>query len=782
MSTKPPWLPALVFIAALLLLASSACQPEQHAGVPDAVSPNANATSPPSSIERERQRLDATVWISEVEAQKYERPFVRLWDLLRAATDKGAVLAEFPFETLVLGQLGSPGRRDHGVEILTTSGEDVTQFNPQSWRKWLAQRKSAGWKLIESEWHHAEFEPSDDAPRSVVSIRLHVANSDSGDRYIVRGDLQVQWSPQADPAGSLVAHHIDASRLQLTRRAGEPLFVEAAAIPLDGPYALGPMIAGDLDNDGLSELLFPTLNRVLWNRGNWVFEQGQLLAHPPKGRIGAAVLADFTGDGTADLVAACLRNDILLFAADASRRFSTPPVRLGVDPRSLEEPMAATAGDIDADGDLDLFVGQHKLPYMAGQMPTPYYDANDGLPCYLFENQGGGSFRDITSRAGLNEKRFRRTYSASFVDLDGDSDLDLLVASDFAGLDVYRNEGGGKFTDVTEQLVDQRHAFGMALSFGDYNMDGQLDFTMIGMSSTTARRLDQLGLGREDFPQHQQLRNAMGYGNRMYLASGSHFRQAPFNDQIARTGWSWGTTSPDIDNDGDRDLYVVNGHLSGKTAQDYCTRFWCHDIYTGSSKHDKQLSQLLKLTLAKELSPISWNGYEHNVLLLNEGGDAFISIGFLAGVASELDSRNSLSDDLDGDGRVDLVFTGKQLGSHPTVYLLRNQIEKSGHWIALEFADQPHGGLGARVVVKTPQRTHVAAVVAGDSLQSQHAPTVHVGLGGETQVSEITVQWPDGRTVRLENPAIDQVHRLRTVTGVPSSTILQSEASPVLNE
>ena len=180
---------------------------------------------------------------------------------------------------------------------------------------------------------------------------------------------------------------------------------------------------------------------------------------------------------------------------------------------------------------------------------------NDGFRAFLLENDGQGVFRDITDSAGLTTKRRRRTYSGSLVDLDDDRDLDLVVVSDFSGVDVYTNDGSGKFTDVTDERIDKRHAFGMSLSIADYNLDAKIDFFMTGMSSTTARRLHQMGLGRKGFDQHQASRPEMGYGNRMYLANGSNFQQAAFNNQVARTGWSWGSTSFDFDNDGDRESF-----------------------------------------------------------------------------------------------------------------------------------------------------------------------------------------------------------------------------------
>ena len=77
-------------------------------------------------------------------------------------------------------------------------------------------------------------------------------------------------------------------------------------------------------------------------------------------------------------------------------------------------------------------------------MPVPHYDANDGVPAFLLLNDGHGFFTDVTGASGLEKKRWRRLFSASFADLDGDGRLDLVTASDFAGVDVYRNEGAGR--------------------------------------------------------------------------------------------------------------------------------------------------------------------------------------------------------------------------------------------------------------------------------------------------------------------------------------------------
>ncbi|MBI1899986.1 MAG: CRTAC1 family protein [Planctomycetia bacterium] len=379
------------------------------------------------------------------------------------------------------------------------------------------------------------------------------------------------------------------------------------------------------------------------------------------------------------------------------------------------------------------------------------------------QNDGQGRFTDVTAASGLDAKRNRRTFSASLIDLNGDGSLDLVTVNDFSGMDVYSNDGRGKFTDVTDSWLDERHAFGMSHTIGDYDRDGRLDLYMIGMSSTTARRLDAMGLKRTDSPAEHKMRAAMGYGNRMYLAGGKGYRQAPFNDQVARTGWSWGSATLDWDNDGDRDIFVGNGHISRGTAKDYCTRFWCHDIYFNTPRPDPELKRFVQDVVADEMQSMSWNGYEHDCLLLNEGGRGFRDVGFLLGVGFEFDSRNVAAQDLDLDGRVDLIVAEKRLSDGPLLHILQNTAPYKRHWIGVVLRDYGKGRspLGAQVAARTASARHVGVVVAGDSFQSQHAPVVHFGLGEESQVEELEVRWPDGAVSRLANPTVDRYHRIK---------------------
>jgi hypothetical protein len=329
-------------------------------------------------------------------------------------------------------------------------------------------------------------------------------------------------------------------------------------------------------------------------------------------------------------------------------------------------------------------------------------------------------------------------------------------------VDVYENDGEGLFREVTTTWIDEPHNFGMSHVIDDFDGDGAMDFFVTGMGSTTARRLDALGLGPPDRPKHNRMRGIMGYGNRMYLSRGGCFVEPSFRDQVARTGWSWGVTSFDFDNDGDRDIYVGNGHISGSSAQDYCSVFWRHDIYAGGSAPDAVLAQVFSDAHRQFGQTGSWNGFEHNCLLMNNAGRGFDEIGFLMGVAYEFDTRGIVADDIDADGLVDLLIVQRPVGRPAILHVVRNRVAEPGNWIGVRLTDEPHlATQGARVAVVAGMRTQVRQVVSGDSFNGQHAATIHWGLGRIDQVDRIEVRWPDGTVRALRQPSINTYHDVR---------------------
>lgn len=744
-------------------------------------------------IEREKEEIaktarewDETVWAEEVLAQEYEDTFVKLWDDLRASGDKIEALKSFETDELVIGAASSTEMRSHGISV-TTFGKPPQALSPDGRRSWLENMNALGFRLVQSEWHHRKFERSrdDNRVRSTVYVSLHVVREGTDERFIVSGDLAVDWDDKKGADGLYLVKRIDATGLSAARRSGPPVFVEITGEGKRIPsIKMGndPIITIDLDGDGLSELILPEQNVVYRNQGGGMLIPETLCDLPsfdPGGavkQVGAAVVADFNGDGALDLLVAGNEIKVVLHEGTVDGRFPEAGTVV-FDPKYLMNfPSAITTGDVDGDGRLDMWLAQIKPAYGLGTMPSPYYDANDGFLSFLLLNKGGGRFVDGTVESGLEEKRYRRTFSSSFVDLDDDCDLDLMVVSDFAGLDLHENDGSGHFRDVTREWVDEKSNFGMGHTLGDYNRDGKLDFYVTGMSSTTARRLEYLDAGVEDRPEIRENRMRMGYGSRMYMGGdGKKFRPPVFGGSVARSGWSWGTTSFDLSNNGYTDIYVANGNLSGESCKDYCTKFWTRDIYLGNSRPNPAL-QVFFDEESERTRGQSWNGYEKNAFFLNEGGKDYMNAGFLMDAAFEYDSRALISDDLDGDGRMDLLVLQKipdegivaSLASNAgkrakvgRLHIYLNQWEPKGNWIGVRLRDEPgRSTVGAKAFVNTSSGVRIAHWFNGDSFGSQHSNQKHFGLGDLTEVESIEVRWPDGESRTLKSPEINRYHSI----------------------
>jgi enediyne biosynthesis protein E4 len=742
-----------------------------------------------AQIEAREQHINETTWSKEMLAEDCGRVIESFWDSLNASSNKLELAAAFPLDQIILGQWDAPESFPHGIKVWKPTGATAT-LSPAQWRQFVEQSTRAGWKLVQTEFRHNRFD-TDDAGRSRESqfyFSAHLTNSVRAERAAVEGTLIIDWEPTAGgntqpaEAGQVTptnqqarvsaqapaVKQIDASGLRVWQREGDPPFqpiLTESMLPVPNSRSIDPLILYDLDGDGLSEIILAGENLVYHRREGGRYEAQPLCKYPP-GVIYSALIADFDGDGAADFLCEKLEG-LVLYKGSPQGTFEQPGRLVWAAARDMKAAMVLTCGDIDHDGDLDVFLAQYRMPYSGGQMPAPYYDANDGFPAYLLLNDGHGNFTDATVAAGLDQKRWRRTYSASFVDLDADGHLDLVVVSDFAGIDVYRNDGHGHFADMTRQWIPDPHAFGMADAFADFNSDGRLDLLMIGMPSPTVDRLEHLHLWRPDAAEDRSLRSRMSFGNRLYVArTNAGFEQTALGNSIARSGWSWGCSAFDFDNDGFPDVYIANGMESRTSVQEYEGEFWLHDAYVGNSSGNPAVDAYLRGKVTRLRSHGgSYGGYEKNRFFLNQAGTSFIEVAHLFGVALELDSRNVVSDDLDGDGRMDLVVTSYEPwpGKKQTLRVYRNALTDGGNWIGFRFREEGQGRspVGAQVTIHYDGRGAVGAIVAGDSHRSQHANTIHFGLGSAQRVDNVEIRWPTGRVTTLAAPAINRYHLIR---------------------
>jgi len=721
-------------------------------------------------LEAREKAADEGVWRQEMLAQRCGRTFESLWDSVNRATNKLSVVARFPLGEIVLGDWRPPKVLPHGIE-LHKAAQPGRSLSSEEWQRWIENFASEGWQLQNIEFRHNRFEPDERGlpkqSRFYFAARLN--HSKRQERAVVEGDLIVHWAAKQPGKEFPSVKRIDASHLTVKTRSGETpfqLILHQEITPPERSTYIDPLIVHDLDGDGLSEIILAGKNLVYRRRGEDHYEAETLCRYPAESST-SAVIADFNGDGFADFLAAH-SSGLMLFEGSPKGTFEEPGRLAWLANPSLKNTVVLTCGDLDQDGDLDVFLGQYRVPTL-GQVLRPfYYDANDGWPSYLLRNDGRANFADVTEAAGLGAKRWRRVYSASLADLNDDGHLDLMVVSDFAGLDLYQNDGSGRFSDMTRQWVAEPHSFGMAHALADFNADGRLDLLMIGMPSATVDRLEHLALRRFYSTEDSLRRPAMSFGNRLYLGrANGRFEQTTLNDSIARSGWSWGCGVADFDNDGFPDVYIANGLETKQSVQDYESEFWLHDIFVDEAVDDVTASRYLMAKFSRTRGQgWSYGGYEKNRLYLNQRGESFVEIGHLAGVALEQDSRNVVADDLDGDGRVDLLVTTFEAWPQPkqTLQVYKNRLGAAGHWIGFHLREggQGRSSVGARVTIHCAGRTQVRQIVTGDSHRSQHGNTVHFGLGATERVESAEIRWVNGAALTLSQPAEDRYHEIRT--------------------
>jgi hypothetical protein len=233
----------------------------------------------------ERKKLDQTVWQGEVRAQEYEDTFVRLWDDLRAAKNPLEVLEKFDMGKISLPESKKTTERDWGIRVDQYAKGDK-EMSAADWHAKLAALREDGVTITETEWHQMQFEPA--GPRSRFSFVIHAARAKT--RYIVRGEMTVEWSERKDVRNLFQPASIAVTQFNLLQRTGplafkEELLIDSAAQTSNtDANAAGrsrvrevhPILSYDLDRDGRQEIIAAGANLVYWNLGDGKWRIGPL--------------------------------------------------------------------------------------------------------------------------------------------------------------------------------------------------------------------------------------------------------------------------------------------------------------------------------------------------------------------------------------------------------------------------------------------------------------------------------------------------------------------------
>jgi hypothetical protein len=394
-------------------------------------------------------------------------------------------------------------------------------------------------------------------------------------------------------------------------------------------------------------------------------------------------------------------------------------------------------GDYDGDGRLDLFVpgyihwDMNNLP-LRGSKAVSFASCSfrgsltmcgprglPGEPDHLFHNNGDGTFTDVSEKAGVSDKKRYYGFSSTFVDIDNDGKVDLVVTDDSSPNYLYINKGDGTFQDASFYSgfalnQDARETASMGLAVGDYRNNGRLDLY------TTTFSDDYKPLYRND-----------GGGNfvditpQMGIAEPTY----PF--------LSWGTAFFDFDNDGWKDLMSVSGH-----------------VFPQVNEHDWGTSWAERPLLFHNVD----HGRKFEVMPAVEG----------TGLADVIPARGAAFGDLFNDGKIDVVINCMD----HTPVLLRNVNNDHNHWVGLALIGgpkSPRDAIGSAVYLTAGGVRQRGDVMSGGSYESSNDFRLHFGLGANTTVTKVEIRWSDGKQETISLPEVDRYFAIEEGKGlVPS--------------
>ena len=465
-------------------------------------------------------------------------------------------------------------------------------------------------------------------------------------------------------------------------------------------FAAG-LATGDVDKDGDVDLYVVggnTIPNALYlNNGNGTFTNvaenlGVDVVHWGSG----PAFGDIDSDGDLDLFIGAVENDpIFLFEnrlEDIQASFIDITPEAGLTVHAMNT-VSATMSDYDRDGWVDIFLTHW------GEVRSELSDTES-----LWRNEGGGLFSNASNSSNISASILDLSadwsYTANLFDIDNDEDQDLLLASDFNTSQILKNNDGKSFYRITNRQMIKDQA-GMGAAVGDYDNDGDFDWFVSSIYD--------LPLGGNWF------------GNRLYENDGTGtFTDITLSAKVEAGNWAWGACTKDFDQDGLLDIFHVNG--------------W------------------FELPKYRNVS---------SKLFLNRGDLTFQSVALDVGIDDTEQGRAIACFDADRDGDIDIVVVNV---SEPHIVFYRNDSEKLGNYLTIKLRGSGLNtfGIGAKVKVSTIHGTQLRQMGGSNNYASHNPLEVHFGLGDVTE-ADVRVEWTD-RDRSVSELTVSEVNQVLTIS------------------
>src|SRR5580698_5115015 len=464
----------------------------------------------------------------------------------------------------------------------------------------------------------------------------------------------------------------------------------------------------------------------------WVHVNGRSpMAHLPETVGAGCAFLDYDNDGWMDIYlvnsgrcdfyepAQSLRN--ALYHNNRDGTFADVTAKAGVAASGWAT--SAVWFDYDNDGRLDLFVcrfvdySKAKLKFCGDRLTGERFycipSIYDPMPCWLFHNNGDGTFTDVSKESGISQP-LAKAWGVVAADINNDGHMDLYVTNDTVPNFLFANRGKGRFEEIGTLAgvglsVFGKPRSGMGVDAADYDQDGWIDLFEANVDH------EMYSLYHNDKNEvFTDVANPNGIGAATRMMSG------------------WGLKFFDYDNDGNIDLLLCNGHP------------------------DDEVEKRIEFVTFRE-----------PMLLFRNTGKGFenVSAASVPIFSKPLAGRGLALGDFDNDGAVDVLVT--QNNGAPV--LLKNNSGRENHWLGLRLVGTKANidAVGAKVTYESGDLQRHPFKVGGGSYLSAHDPRMVLGIGKRTKIDSLEVEWPQpsGKKERFTNLPIDRYITIVEGTG-----------------
>ncbi|CAN5450935.1 VCBS repeat-containing protein [soil metagenome] len=562
-------------------------------------------------------------------------------------------------------------------------------------------------------------------------------------------------------------------------------------------YNGGGVALGDINNDGLLDIFLTSNmgnNRLYLNKGKMQFEDiTELAGIQGKAAWSTGVtMADVNGDGLLDIYV-CNSGDVKgdhkqneLFINNGDLTFTEMVEPYGLADRGFST--HAVFFDYDNDGDLDLYLLNNSYQAIGSfnlrKNERPVRDPVGGDK--LFRNDGN-SFVDVSEEAGIYGSIIGFGLGVTVGDIDRDGWLDIYVSNDFFERDyIYMNNGDGTFREVLEQQMQSISGASMGADMADINNDGYADIFVTEMlpeedarlkTITTFENWDRYQYNLENDYYYQFTRNMLHLNTPLPNSK----NQVKFSEigrlaGVYATDWSWGALISDLDNDGNKDIFIANGIYQDLTNQDYIQ-------YISNEEVIKTILSKNKVDYKQLIEPMPSNPIP-NYAYANNGNLTFTNKAKEWGLNQAGFSNGAAYGDLDNDGDLDLVVNNVNM----PVFIYRNDADQLyPHHNYLKFIllgeNKNTYAIGTKITLKHQGQLFYQEQMPMRGFQSTVDHRPNFGLGKIEALDTIQVEWPDGKMSIMTDVAANQtltLYQKEALTVQPSPA--SASSSPLFIE